>query len=154
MGRFSRVFEHRIERRTARGKGAQQVPNEFYGRALEALPAETIWAAACNAEFRADGVGDLRGVLHHDGGILRFTTWGRIERFVGSPMEFEWTVADATLHVSHGDRRSWFAGLEPLNTLVERPPAFAAAVGSDPLTDLVTWMETWAPGRPEPTADD
>lgn len=145
-----RLFSSNVPR--DRRRGSPQ-PHPFFSKALEAIPERTRWAVACNAEFRSEGVGDLRGVLHHDGAILRFTTWGGAERFAGCPMEFDWEFTDdGLLHITDRGQRSWFFKLEPLDSLVVDPPAYAAT-GDQPLAvELRSWMETWAPARPAPLA--
>ncbi len=126
-------------------------PHPFYSAALSTIPVHTRWAAACNAEFRLDGVGDLRGVLHHDGAILRFTTWGGAERFASCPMEFAWEFTDdGLLHITDRGQRSWFLKLEPLSTLVSDPPPFASTGEQSLDQELLSWMETWASAHPRP----
>lgn len=149
--------DHRImfsllrSRSRDRRRGVPQ-PHPFFSAAVTKLPSHTRWAVACNAEFRADGVGDLRGILHHDGAILRFTTWGGAERFAGAPMEFTWEMtADGILHIVDRHQHSWFLQLQPLCNLVPEPPAYAPSGGA--LEDeLQSWMRTWAPGRSTPLA--
>jgi hypothetical protein len=130
----------RLDRRT----GPKPLPHAFYARAVSGIDPRTVWAAACRAEFRAVGDADLRGILHHDGAILRFTTWGGVDRFVGSPMEFSWTIdADRRVHVSTSEQDLWFAGLESLDQYLSVSPAFVAPDG-DLLADLETWMRSWS----------
>lgn len=145
------MFSFLTTRSRDRRRGTSQ-PHPFFSAALDRLPGRTRWAVACDAEFRADGVGDLRGILHHDGAILRFTTWGGAERFAGAPMEFSWELtADGLFHIVDRDRHSWFLRLQALADLVPDPPAYAAA-GADLDEDLRSWMATWAPGRSAPLA--
>ncbi len=134
-----------------RRRGTPQ-PHPFFSTALHGLPSNTRWAVACNAEFRADGMGDLRGVLHHDGAILRFTTWGGAERFAGSPMEFEWDeTVDGGFRIVDRTGNSWFLELRPLAEFVPEPPPFAAA-GATLHDELSAWMRSWAPERSAPLA--
>lgn len=140
-----------INRTRNRRRGAPQ-PHPFFSSVLATLPSNTKWAVACNAEFRVDGVGDLRGVLHHDGAILRFTTWGGAERFSESPMEFGWELTgDGSVHIVDRNRHSWFLQLRPLSEFVADVPPFAA---DGPLlhAELSAWMQTWAPERSTPLA--
>ncbi len=131
----------RTDRRT--GQPAH-VPADFYREAIAALPIETVWAAAADGEFRAFGEGDLRGVLHHDGAILRFTTWGHQQRFAGAPMEFKWELVDGTLRILHRDQQCWFKNLAPLQTLLDESPSFAPPENTDLMLALTEWMSTWA----------
>lgn len=119
---------------------------------MSKLPSPTTWAVAANAEFRSAGTGDLRGILHHDGAILRFTTWGGVERFVGAPMEFEWELLpDGTIHIIDRGEHRWFSGLGPLADVVTDPPEYAAT--ADDLTgELEAWMRSWAPRPSAPLA--
>ena len=141
-----------LSRRSRNRRRGVSQPHPFFSNALIKLPGHTRWAVACNAEFRSDGVGDLRGILHHDGAILRFTTWGGAERFAGAPMEFTWEVtADGIFHVVDSNKHSWFLELQPLSNLVPEPPAYAAT-GETLEADLGRWMQTWAPGGSTPLA--
>jgi len=134
-----------------RRRGLPQT-HPFFSDALAKLPSYTRWAVACNAEFRSAGVGDLRGILHHDGAILSFTTWGGAVRFAGAPMEFTWEVtADGIFHVVDRAQHSWFLELQPLTDLVPEPPDFAAT-GAALEAELQGWMQTWAPGGSTPLA--
>lgn len=140
-----------LHRKRDRRRGTPQ-PHPFFTSALTKVPSRTRWAVACNAEFRSSGVGDLRGVLHHDGAILRFTTWGGAERFAGAPMEFTWEItADGIVHIVDRQQHSWFLELQPLADLVPDPPSYAAEA-ADLEAELVSWMRTWAPERSTPLA--
>lgn len=108
---------------------------------------------ACDAEFRADGDGGLRGILSHDGALLRFTTWGGTERFLGAPMEFQWAqVSDTAVHIAMGQVHVRFTRLAPLSSFVHDPPPFAAAEDEDLAGSLASWMTIWAPPQPSPLA--
>lgn len=124
----------------------------LFSDALEHLP-NARWAVACEAEFRSEHGSGLRGILHHDGGILRFTTWGGSERFAAAPMEFSWEqTEEGTFHIAAHGIHACFTRLAPLTSFVENPPSFAAAE-DEPLADsLAAWMLTWAPTQPSPLA--
>lgn len=111
------------------------------------------WAVASNAEFRVDGDTGLRGILHHDGAILRFTTWGGTERFAAAPMEFQWEqTSDEGFHIVDRSMNARFTRLAPLASFVANPPAFAAAEDDQLAESLARWMMTWAPAQSPPLA--
>ncbi len=153
---MKRLFSHRRragdERRSRNSGGRSAQTHPLFSKALDQLP-HARWAVACNAEFRAEGVTGLRGILHHDGAILRFTTWGNTERFVGAPMEFSWELSpNGEIHVISRGTSAWFSRLAPLSSFVEHPPSFAAA-NDEPLAEaLAAWMRTWAPVQSPPLA--
>lgn len=147
FGRHRRAGD---ERRSASNQSTQVHP--FFSDALDKLP-DARWAVACDAEFRidADGAGGLRGILSHDGAILRFTTWGGAERFARSPVEFSWAkVGGSAVHVVVDGNKVQFNRLAPLSSFVGEPPAFAAPEDEDLATSLASWMTTWAPADPSP----
>ncbi len=135
-------------RRQAEAKPA--VVDSFYTDVLAALPAITVWAVAANGEFRAkaraEGDAPIRGVLHHDGALLHFTTWGLVERFARSPMEFDWATESDELSV-RGVQPATFSDFAPLSTLVSEPPVFAAPImlgSNDPFFGLEEWLQSWS----------
>jgi len=124
----------------------------LFSDALEHLPLAR-WAVACRAEFRAEDNEGLRGILHHDGAILRFTTWGGVERFLAAPMDFTWEQpSEGTFRISASGTNVSFSRLAPLSTFVKNPPSFAAAEDEPLIESLVGWMNTWAPTRVSPLA--
>ena len=128
---------------------AQQHP--LFSTALEHLP-HARWAVACNGEFRSEGDG-LRGILHHDGAILRFTTWGGTERFAASPVDFRWRqIDDVSFQIVSEHANVRFTRLGPLSSFVADPPAFAAAEDEHLAASLASWMATWAPSGQAPLA--
>ncbi len=117
----------------------------LYRDALARLRPDTIWAIACEADLGVDGARHLRGILHHDGAILRFTTWGGVQRFVGCPLELDWQLDEAAEELRLHHRASTVAFRDPqaLATLTDDVPPFAVAGSWAPLADLAEWMETW-----------
>lgn len=127
-------------------------PHPLFSGALDKLP-QARWAVACNAGFRADGDVGLRGILHHDGAILRFTTWGGTERFAAAPMEFQWEqTPGGCFHIVHGETNVRLSRLGPLSSFVANPPTFAAAEDERLAESLARWMTTWAPAQSSPLA--
>ncbi len=140
------------ERRSGNSGVRPAQTHPLFSDALDHLP-HARWAVACNAEFRAESDTGLRGILHHDGAILRFTTWGGTERFAGAPMEFRWEQsATGKLHIINRGESAWFTRLAPLSSFVEHPPPFAAAEDEPLAEELVGWMMTWAPAQSSPLA--
>ena len=137
MGLLSRTRE--------RGSEATVAAHPFYAEALHRLPSATVWAVMADAEFHLGGVRGLRGVLHHDGAMLRFMTWGGVERFVASPMEFDWELVDGhLLEIRFGSQTARFMNLRPLSFVIQTPPSYAALSGDDAMTALQDWMRSWA----------
>ena len=140
------------ERRLGKATAYNAQTHPLFSDALDHLP-HARWAVACVAEFRAEGRDGLRGILHHDGAILRFTTWGGVERFADAPMEFSWDLsADGTFRICGRDANAWFSRLAPLSSFVEHPPSFAAAEDEALAESLTGWMMTWAPAGVSPIA--
>jgi len=138
------------ERRLGKPSTYSAQTHPLFSSALDDLP-RARWAVACNAEFRAEGGDGLRGILHHDGAILRWTTWGGVERFAEAPMEFDWEqLQDATFRVWGPEVTALFSRLAPLSTFVQNPPPFAAAEDEDLAGSLASWMNTWAPAGVSP----
>lgn len=151
-----RIFGNRRrltdERRSSSAVQRSTQPHPLFSDALDHLP-NARWAVACVAEFRTEGRDGLRGILHHDGALLCFTTWGGAERFVGAPMEFLWhQTADGTFHITGRDATVRFCRLAPLSSFVQHPPPFAAAEDQPLAESLAGWMATWAPPQVSPLA--
>lgn len=138
------------ERRSGKASAYSDQTHPLFSRALDDLVSPR-WAVACVAEFRADAGEGLRGILHHDGAVLRFTTWGGVERFAAAPMEFSWEMfSDGAFRIHGAELNLGLSRLAPLSTFVQHPPPYAAAE-DEPLADsLASWMNTWAPAQVAP----
>lgn len=140
------------ERRDATGAGRPLQTHPLFSDALDNLP-RARWAVACEAEFRSERGSGLRGILHHDGATLRFTTWGGTERFAAAPMEFNWEQStEGMFHITTRGMSACFTRLAPLSSFVENPPSFAAPEDEPLAESLAAWMLTWAPTQPSPLA--